>query len=137
MTTEFLQINQKNIHILEKFIKLNTSENFTYYKKRTKEVINNHIVTVILHKEEEIIGYGHLDYEEKVWLGICVLQKYTGQSYGKKIMEFLLKEAKNKKIKQIYLSFYKNNVIAYQLYKKVGFESITTRNDVCYMVKNL
>ena len=81
--------------------------------------------------------------EEKVWLGICVLEKHTGQGYGKKIMNFLLKEAKNKKIKQIYLSFYQGNNIAYELYKKVGFEEfeefedIHTENNVRYMVKNI
>jgi len=51
-------------------------------------------------------------------------------------MNFLLKEAKNKKIKQIYLSFYEGNVIAHDLYKKVGFEDTKIENSVCYMVKN-
>ena len=132
---QFSEITEKNIHILQKFINLNNSENFTYYDKRSKEVIKNHIITVVLHEEEEIIGYGHLDYEEKVWLGICVLDKHTGQGYGKKIMNFLLKEAKNKKIKQIYLSFYEGNVIAHNLYKKFGFEDTKIENSVCYMVK--
>lgn len=135
--TQFLEITEKNIHILQKFINLNNSKNFTYYDKRNKEVIKNHIVTVVLHKEDEIIGYGHLDYEEKVWLGICVLEKHTGQGYGKEIMNFLLKEAKNKKIKQIYLSFYEGNNIAYELYKKYGFEYLYTKNNVRYMVKNI
>ena len=52
-------------------------------------------------------------------------------------MDFLLKEAKNKKIKQIYLSFYQGNNTAYELYKKYGFEFLYTKNNVRYMVKNL
>ena len=37
---------------------------FRYYHSRTVDVIRNHIVTIVLTLNDNIIGYGHLDYEK-------------------------------------------------------------------------
>ena len=82
-------INKDNICLLNKFIKLNDSDFFRYYHSRTIDAIKNHIVTIVLTLKDNIIGYGHLDFEKKVWLGICILQEYRKQGYSKIILEFL------------------------------------------------
>ena len=115
-------INENNTHLLKKFIKNEKSKSFRYYKKRDINVIENHILTLILTNDnKEIIGYGHLDFEENVWLGICICKKFRGKGYGKKIMNYLLKYAKHNNIERIYLTVDKNNIIAKKLYEKNGF----------------
>lgn len=135
MPEEFIFISQDNIELLKKFISLNTSENFTYYSKRNTDIIKNHVVTVILKNENDIIGYGHLDDEYYIWLGLCVLENYTGKGYGKKIINFLFEQAKINKIKELRLSVYAKNLTAFTLYKKVGFETLYVKNNSYYMVK--
>lgn len=115
-------INNENIYLLEKFIKLNNSKNFRYFENRNINIIKNHIITLILtDKNENIIGYGHLDFEENIWLGICVCENYRGKGFGKKIMSYLLEYAKNNNIKKIYLTVDKDNTIAKNLYEKNKF----------------
>lgn len=115
-------INNKNIYLLERFIKLNNSKNFRYFENRNINIIKNHIITLILtDKNENIIGYGHLDFEENIWLGICVCENYRGKGFGKKIMNYLLEYAKNNNIKKIYLTVDKDNIIAKNLYEKNKF----------------
>jgi len=115
-------INSKNINLLKKFILLNNSKNFRYYCNRDISVIKNHIITLILTKDDNIIGYGHLDKEENIWLGICIIEKYRGQGYGKIIINYLIDYSIEKKIEKIYLTVDKNNKIAKNLYEKYNFK---------------
>ena len=130
-------INKENIYLLENFIKLNDSEFFRYYVLRSIDVIKNHIVTIVLTIEDNIIGYGHLDFEKKVWLGICILQEYRKQGYSKIILEFLFDYASKKKIREINLSLDKNNIIAKYIYEKYDFKIIDVKETIYYMKKIL
>lgn len=130
-------INKDNIYLLKKFIKLNDSNFFRYYHSRTIDVIRNHIVTIVLTLKDNIIGYGHLDFEKKIWLGICVLQKYRGKGYSKIILEFLFDYASKKNIKEINLSLDKNNIIAKYIYEKYDFKIIDVKETIYYMKKIL
>ena len=64
-------INKDNIYLLKKFIKLNDSNFFRYYHSRTLDVIRNHIVTIVLTLKDNIIGYGHLDFEKNMVRYMC------------------------------------------------------------------
>tara|TARA_B100001996_G_C18621659_1_gene577967 strand:+ start:510 stop:917 length:408 start_codon:yes stop_codon:yes gene_type:complete len=130
-------INKDNIYLLKKFIKLNDSDFFRYYHSRTVDVIKNHIVTIVLTLNDNIIGYGHLDYEKKVWLGICILQEYRKQGYSKIILEFLFDYALKKNIKEINLSLDKNNIIAKYIYEKYDFKVIDIDKKIYFMKKVL
>ena len=127
-----------NTRLLNTFIELNTSKFFRYYNKRNINIIKNHLITLILiNNTNEIIGYGHLDFENKIWLGICILEKYKGNGYGKKIMDYLINHAVENKIKQIYLSVDKDNRIAINLFEKYNFKRIETTNKSYIMEKNI
>lgn len=130
-------INKDNIYLLKNFIKLNDSNYFRYYDSRTIDVIKNHILTIVLTLKDNIIGYGHLDYEKKVWLGICILQEYRQQGYSKIILEFLFDYASKKNIKEINLSLDKNNIIAKYIYEKYDFKVINVKETIYYMKKIL
>lgn len=128
-------ITSKNIELLDKFIKKCNSKSFRYYQTRDVSVIKNHIITLILTDkiDNQIIGYGHLDFEGKIWLGIYVVEKFRGKGYSKIIMNYLIEFAKEKEIKFIYLTVDKDNIIAKKLYEKYGF---FIQNDNNQYIKN-
>lgn len=140
-----IKIDEKNIFLVENFIKElkknEASKTFRYFSKRTIDVLQNHVLTLILtnntndKNNDEIIGYAHLDKEneENIWFGVCVLDKYQGKGYGKILIEKVLKEAKAKEIKKIKLSVDEQNSKAYLMYKKYGFEVLGKKNDIIYM----
>jgi len=125
-------INDNNINLLSKFIEQDDSKSFRYFEKRNIDIIKNHLITLIVTLNNNIAGYGHLDLDGCIWLGICVLKEYRGQGLGNKIMKYLVNYAKNNKIRKIYLTVDKDNKIAVGLYEKCGFIKV---DDKDYYVK--
>ena len=131
------KIKTHNISLLKTFINLNNSTFFRYYDTRDITIIKNHLITIIITNNDEIVGYGHLDIENHVWLGICVLEKHKGNGYGKKIMNHLINYAIEHNIEYIYLSVDKNNAIAKNMYDKFDFKVIQTNKKTYLMKKTL
>ena len=129
---KFLPIEHKNIFYLNEFIKDMgaSSKKFRYYAKRAPEdAIANHMVTILLF-DGPSIGYGHLDKEaNKVWLGICVKDKYCGKGYGKEVMRYLTDSYSG----DIYLSVDKDNLSAQRLYGLFSFKIIKESGNIFYM----
>jgi len=98
-------------------------EGFRYFNKRGKEVLDNHLHTILLYDTTEIIGYAHLDScnAGKIWLGICLLHNKTGHGLGKILMTNLLEYADNHKIEEIRLSVDIANPRGKNLYEQFGF----------------
>jgi len=104
---------------------------FRYYEKRKKDSMKNHIVNFFLKENEEVIGYGHLDFEEKLWLGMFVFKKFSGKGYGKIILEKLIEYAKQ----DIYLSVDKDNIAAINLYLSHNFKIYSQTDNIFYCVR--
>ena len=122
-----IKIDSNNIELLKTFIGSKLSKYFRYFDKRDISCIKNHLITYIGLKNDIPIAYGHIDYscdENKHWLGICILDNYQGFGYGKLLMNKLIEFLFNSKINNVYLCVDKNNIIAYNLYLKYGFEVI-------------
>ena len=130
-------INESNIHLLKKFIANEKSESFRYYRNRSTDVIKNHILTLILTGENQnIIGYGHLDLEERVWLGICICEEFRRKGFGKTVMNYLIEYAKEKDIGDIYLTVDRNNTVAKALYEKYDFFVEEETDELFKMVRH-
>jgi perosamine synthetase len=96
---------------------------FRYYDTRDYSVIQTHIITLMIKVGEAYIGYGHLErYDNKVWLGIAIADKYTDMGWGKVMMQALILKAEEKSISNISLRVDKTNVHAIMLYKRYGFK---------------
>ena len=74
----------------------------------------------------EIVGYGSIFYEVKIRGGkaghiedIVIKDSYRGKGFGKMIIDFLVKDAKNESCYKISLSCKEHNVV---FYKKCGFK---------------
>jgi ribosomal protein S18 acetylase RimI-like enzyme len=132
-----IEITEKNKQLLNNFILNNTlPDTFRYFNKRTIDVINNHIITLILIVDNLPVGYAHIDYDDnKYWFGICIINKYQGKGYGKKLMEYIFNDEKIKNIDKIYLTVDKINTIAIKLYTNFNFNIIDEKDTyfkMCY-----
>jgi perosamine synthetase len=132
-----IEINDKNIELLTQFISNPLPSTFCYFEKRTIDVIKDHAITLLLKKEENIIGYAHIDYEKntnKYWFGICILPDHHNKGYGNYLMNNILIKSKIKNIESIYLTVDNINIHAIKLYSKHNFKVIETNNKFTTMI---
>lgn len=113
-----MEIHYDNKELVQRFIDIHHSESFRYFQSRSIEAIKNHLVTLVVTYNGDIVGYGHIDFEKVHWIGICVLEKYQGQGYGSLIMKTLMGYTQN----TLYLTVDKSNKKAINLYTKYGFK---------------
>lgn len=134
---DIIRLSQDNIILLKNFLSEigKSSENFRYFKKRSLDIIQNHIVTLIGLEEVTRIPvcYGHLDRENNtIWLGVCVIENQVNKGYGKMMMTELINEAKKLSLSRIKLSVDKSNRAAISLYKKFNFEQIEENKETLF-----
>lgn len=126
--TEWIHITSSNIDQLEQQIPYLSNSTFRYFKTRPITVINNHVITVLMKVNGDVVGYGHIDYDHNYWVGLCVKPEYRNCGYGKQLLQYLIIVAKIKQIPQLHLTVDKSNGVAYNMYLKHGFEVL---NDSC------
>lgn len=126
-------INYKNLNLLKEFIGNNKNNNFRYYDNRDFDCIENHISTNLYYEDDVCVGYGHLDFEEKVWLGVLVNSNYKGKGYGNLILDDLISKSKI----DIHLTVDKDNSIAKNLYLKKNFEILEEKENHFLMIKKM
>jgi ribosomal protein S18 acetylase RimI-like enzyme len=101
------------------------------------DVIENHVITILLTNNTENIGYAHIDSEKgEYWLGICILEQYKNLKFGTKIMNFIFNHEKIKKLNKIKLSVDKINIFAIKLYNKFDFK-IKEEYDSIYIMEKI
>ena len=130
-----INITIDNLDLLKNFITKNKngSKFFRYYDKREFTIIQNHIKTKLYYDDDNnYIGYGHLDYEDKLWLGIIIADEYTGKKYANFIMHDLLSDI----TEDVYLTVDIENEKAINLYKKYEFTIIEKTNSYYLMFRN-
>lgn len=120
---DIIEITEQNTILLNNFILNNKLPyTFRYFNKRNINVINNHLITIILLDKDLPVGYAHIDFDDnKYWFGICILEEYQGKGYGKKVMKYIFNNEKIKNIDKIYLTVDKINNVAIKLYTNFDF----------------
>jgi ribosomal protein S18 acetylase RimI-like enzyme len=132
--TSIIEIDNDNIHYLQNFISNECPATFRYFKTRNIDIIKNHVITIILLVDGLSIGYAHIDYDNKYWFGICILENYQGKGFGRQMMEYLFNHQKVKNLQEVILSVDKINDKAIRLYKTFNF-SIIEEHDKFYIMK--
>jgi RimJ/RimL family protein N-acetyltransferase len=130
--TSFSLVTFEDTTLLKSFLRTAKSslESFRYYDSRELAVIQNHIITTVLLRNNEPVGYGHLDQEgDCVWLGIAVSEGFQQLGYGTEIMRFLTGHADKHGILNLHLSVDKENTSAIKLYRKFGFFETGKQNE--------
>ena len=135
---ESLELKNANIDLTNQFL-LNAGRSlkaFRYFDKRSVEKIYNHLITTVLIKGNQVIGYGHLEREiEKVWLGIALIESQLGKGYGLYLISALIVSARDMNLQTLHLSVDKVNLGAIRLYEKVGFIKIDDLNENTFLMK--
>lgn len=109
------------------------------------ELSKNPYSKFIAYDENKIIGFANYDliYERCELIYIGILPEYRNKKLASKLMEFIIEDCKNKKIKNISLEVNINNKNAIKLYEKYDFKVEAIRNnyyngeDAYLMVKEL
>ncbi|WMX16016.1 MULTISPECIES: GNAT family N-acetyltransferase [unclassified Aureispira] len=134
------EINKSDGSVLQEFIDSagNSAKTFRYFDKRSIDVLDNHQLTLLAFIGSKPVGYGHLDYEDgRTWLGIAMIEGYTGKGFGKQIMNYLLNYADTHHLPEIYLSVDKDNMAAVSLYNQLNFEQVKELNNAVLIMKRL
>ena len=122
---QIIKVNQGDLKALKQFVDSCGSSltTFRYFKSRPYEVIEKHLITLMVYIDCKAVAYGHLDVEnDTVWLGICVSEEHLGKGYGKSMMQALLDIGHTEGIREIRLSVDVENEKASGLYEKFGFK---------------
>lgn len=126
MVLDITIVSQENPELLTEFLKGQISPHFRYYQTRdVMTSLKNQPYTIVgqLSDTREPVAYGHIDYEDRYWLGVCVLENHKGKKYGLTIMINLLNWARhNIYAEKLWLSVDIDNYVAICLYKKLGFK---------------
>ncbi len=94
------------------------SNSFSPYSKRLEYVENNNVLGFI----EYSLIYDRIEIDN-----IEVLKDHRNNGIGTKLIEYLLKISKEKKLINITLEVRKSNYIAQKLYRKMGFKEVAIR----------
>jgi GNAT superfamily N-acetyltransferase len=111
---------------------------FNYPKPERFRRLKNHLTTVIIVDDnDEPFAYGHLDVgpDGRVWLGVAVLPDRQKKGYGRLICNYLLEQAEEKDVKELWLGVDESNIPARRLYRKLGFEVADVQKEFWLMKK--
>ncbi len=134
---KIININNENKNeIYNNFLSNIDNSSFRYFDKRKVNCLNNHIITTVLYdiRKNEYIGYAHIDYENKYWIGIYITNEYQNMKLGSFLLDYILQDEKVYNINEINLTVDINNKAALKLYKKKNFKIIDTK-DTYYIMK--
>lgn len=127
--------NERDLKILTSFVENigEAGKKFRYFEKRSLDVIQNHVTTLLMMNEQKPVGYGHLNKDrDKIWLGIAITPNSQGKGIGRLLMDALISEAKSNHISEILLTVDKDNATAQNLYEKFKFVKIESSENVSF-----
>ena len=114
-----------------------TLSKFTNFGKITIKNVDNIVKNELSSSDKikffsflnnELIGYSFLIKFDKsskkhnCILGIVLADNWQKKGFGKQICQHMIKMAWENKIEKIWLTVYQDNLDAYNMYKKIGFE---------------
>lgn len=141
------KLQKSDIEELEKRLNnLSTEDKKLYHPHPfTKEALNN-LITLdydyyfVKILNGKIVGYSMLRTFGKFTIptyGQVIWDEFRGKGLGSKILEETINEAKNLGFGLVKLKVYEQNDVAFNLYKKHGFEEIGTEGKEIWMQRDL
>ena len=88
-------------------------------------------VCVVFEEDNEIIAYGVMSVAagEAHVFNVAVDIKRRNQGLGRKVMEYLMEDARARKAQSLFLEVRPSNIAAVNLYESLGFNQIGIRKD--------
>lgn len=121
---EFKDLTSSDATLLSEFLTAldNDVKSFRYFRMRNLDIVDDHLVSLLLLDSNAPIAYGHIDPENGInWLGIAVAKTHQGRGLGKMMISELIRRSQLLGLKTITLSVDNDNHRAIALYEKVGF----------------
>lgn len=126
ITTRLLQEGDNEREIGRLFTQLTDGKTFSI---SINGLLSSSTICLVMLDKDKIIGFGSLAPYYVPTVGevgtiedIIVDEKYRGQGLGQKLVEDLIKTAKDKKLLKIKLTSNPQREAARNLYRKLGFE---------------
>ena len=140
-----LLLQEKHFHELTSNEKstLQASLDSANYQKLYKEENIESMKYFVGKVEQQVVGLVGIytqedDKNHSNWLGwFCVDEEYRGLGYGEKLLQFAIRQAKDKKSLKVYCYNAKEYEAALAIYKKYGFVEYKREDDCIYLEKNL
>ncbi len=128
MIVEILENDHKNINKLENKFSTFFSYNGYILDDFRRNIFSKYFIYLI---KSNIIGYvNYYEIYDRIEIAnIFVDNEYRNKKIGSKMIEYLLKIADNKNIKNITLEVREDNYPAIALYKKYKFEKVAIREN--------
>lgn len=87
------------------------------------------IYTRAIYADDTLVGFVLYDYDSEIpgWSmsRFMIGEQYQGQGLGKiAVIEFLKYLKEQMRIKEIYISVERENIVAYEMYRKIGFVDV-------------
>jgi len=104
-------------------------------QEELERMISNKNVTFVVARDgTRVIGMATGNYVQKLGKKIgyiedvVVDETYRGQGIGKKLLQYIIEDARSTQVRQIYLTSKAGRTAANALYEKLGFEKRDTNN---------
>ncbi|HEY4527099.1 MAG TPA: GNAT family N-acetyltransferase [Candidatus Paceibacterota bacterium] len=113
-------------------LRSNAAEHHGTLSDLQRIVADPSVLLLVVRDGEKIVGMGSLYTILKVGKrsgtieDVVVDDEYRGEGLGEKLMQELLRCAREEKLQQLYLTTRPDRVAAHQLYEKLGFEQQET-----------
>ena len=123
---------------------LNFTDSEMRYPFDMKKWINinyrlNKIQTVVLSKDDWIIGYGGVKFANKNNIAhiaqMYLDSNHRGQGYKKKMIEYIENLAITNKVKTLTINAMKKDIYSRELYQKLGYNEIKNSGNVISLEK--
>lgn len=122
----YISITNVNKDRVKEFFIENKSSHFRYYVHRNiDDAIQHHRYTTLVQIDGIDVGYGHIDFEKKHWVGLFVKDNQRGKGIGTQLLNHLLNKAIELGIQELYLTVDNDNEIAKKLYRKHNFKVVS------------
>ena len=104
-------------------------DNFTYELTEREFSTNPYLKIITYVEKDKVIGFllYSLIYDRIEIEQIEVITKERRKGIGDKLLKYLIEKYQDTDIKNITLEVKEDNIVAINLYKKIGFKKVSTR----------
>ena len=86
----------------------------------------------VVEKDEKLIGHGVLSVMasgEAHLLNVCIGRDHQGAGYGKRLVEHMLRRARERRVDAVFLEVRPSNSVALAIYESLGFNEVGRRKN--------
>lgn len=136
---KFRWLLQKYESKFDSYLNLDQKTKLKFKKNILKTLSNKNVAYFIIYDKRKPIGTIEVYIKNKIGIisSFYVLSKFRDKSFGYALFKIAIKWLRNKNIKKLIISIYKNNIRAVNFYKTIGCRQIKTKDKEIIMIYDL